>query len=249
MVQMGTGAFDTASALRNQSQSGASSLSSNSMMMGSFVKRSKLAIQNIDRNFLTPILKKVQWRYMQFDPIRYPKEIDFNPRPTLGIVAREVEAMQMTQLVGMLPEDFHQAKLVLAKGIVENTSFPNKQEVIQVIQSILNPSPQQQQQTAQMQHMQQMEVMAQAQLAMAQVKKIGAEINEINARAGKEGHAAAVATESARNDRQRVMNEQQELGIQRMQAMIAAAQLPIKRLQAQAAMKSASRPAASTSKK
>ncbi|MBU6232586.1 hypothetical protein KGP36_08230, partial [Patescibacteria group bacterium] len=37
MVQMGTGAFDTATALNGQSQSGANSLSANSMLMGAFV--------------------------------------------------------------------------------------------------------------------------------------------------------------------------------------------------------------------
>lgn len=248
MVQMGTGAFDTATALRNQSQSGASSLSSNSMMMGAFVKRAKLAIQNIDRNFLTPILKKVLWRYMQFDPLRYPRELDFRPKPTLGIVAREVEAMQMTQLVGMLPEDFHQAKLVLAKGIVENTSFPNKQEVLQVIASILNPSPQQQQQAQQMQQLQQAAAMSQLQLTSKQVQKLDAEIKEILARAGKEGHDAAVKTMQLQNDSSRLGIEQMEQMEFARQNDIAERRLAIDNKKATAALISAHKKPTGTSK-
>jgi len=41
MVQMGTGALDTASAIRTQTQSGGSGAQANSALMGSFVKRSK----------------------------------------------------------------------------------------------------------------------------------------------------------------------------------------------------------------
>lgn len=252
MVQMGTGAFDTATALRNQSQSGASSLSSNSMMMGAFVKRAKLSIQNIDRNFLTPIIKKVQWRYMQFDPLRYPNQVDLRPKPTLGIVAREVEASQMTQLVGMLPDEYHQAKLVIAKGIVENTSFPNKQDALKVIDGILNPSPQQQQAAAQAQQMQQqMQMLTMAEL-QGKVRKLQAEVKEIEARAGSEGHDAAIKTEQLRNDQARVVLQQQEQQQFTRQNDIAAARLPIDMVKARAALISANnkgkQPASSTKK-
>jgi hypothetical protein len=84
MVQMGTGSFDTASALKNQSQSGASGLSSNSMFMGAFVKSAKRAIQNVDRNLVTPVVVKSMWRYAQFDPTRYPQVFDFDVKSTLG---------------------------------------------------------------------------------------------------------------------------------------------------------------------
>jgi len=239
MVQMGTGAFDTATALRNQSQSGASSLSSNSMMMGAFVKRAKLSIQNISRNFLSPILKKVQWRYMQFDPLRYPNEVDFRPKPTLGIVAREVEAAQMTQLVGMMPEEYHQAQLVIAKGIVENTSFPNKQEVLKVIEGVLNPSPQQQQAAQQAQQMQQQLGQLQLQELQGKVRKLAAEVKNLEAQAGATAHGAAIKVEQLKNDDERVSLQQQEQSQFTRQNDIAAARLPIDHMKAVAALISA----------
>src|SRR5579885_1885552 len=87
MVQMGTGAFDTATALNNQSQSGANSMSANSMLMGAFVKRAKRAVQNVSRHLLMPLVTKVLWRYMQFDPVRYPTGFDFIIKSTMGIVS------------------------------------------------------------------------------------------------------------------------------------------------------------------
>ena len=121
MVQMGTGAFDTATALNKQSsQSGASGAQTNSAMMGAFVKRSKRTIANVDRQLLQPLVKKSLWRYMQFDPNRYPQDFVINVKTTLGIVAREVEAMQLTQLIGMMPEEFKAVSLTLVQGLVEH---------------------------------------------------------------------------------------------------------------------------------
>lgn len=146
MVQMGTGAFDTASALSKQSsQSGASSATSNSLMMGAFVKRSKRAIRNVDTNLLQPMLKKAMWRYMQFDPRRYPKDFDFLVKATLGIVAREVEAMQLTQLLGMMPQGFEQVSMAIVQGIVENSSVANKAEITQAIIQALQPPSEEEQ--------------------------------------------------------------------------------------------------------
>lgn len=139
MVQMGTGAFDTASALGSQSQSGANSLSSNSMLMGAFVKRAKRSVQNVDRNLLTPVIKKSMWRYMQFAPRRYPNDYDFVVKATMGIVAREVEAMQMTQTIGMIPEQFSQVSLTLVQGIIEHSALPNKAQILRQINEALKP--------------------------------------------------------------------------------------------------------------
>lgn len=141
MVQMGTGAFDTASSLKSQSQSGANGASSNSLMMGAFVKRAKRAISNVDRNLMQPLIKKSIWRYMQFDPRRYPKDYEFRVVATLGIVAREVEAMQLTQLLGMMPDDFPGVKLIVAQGIIDNTAVSNKGDIKKAIAAATQPPP------------------------------------------------------------------------------------------------------------
>lgn len=213
MVQMGTGSFDTASAINSQSQSGANSLSSNSMLMGAFVKRAKRAIQNVDRNLLTPLVTKVLWRYMQFDPVRYPEELDFSIKTTLGIVAREAEAMQLTQMMGMLPDEYHPVKLQLARGIVENTALSNKDATLKMIDKILNPPPPTPEQQKQQQHMQQLqqeaaEAQLQGLLLDNQVKI--ATMKELLAKAAMESHKAQVADAQVQQEAQRIGLQQQD---------------------------------------
>lgn len=245
MVQMGTGAFDTASALKNQSQSGANSSSANSMLMGAFVKRAKRSINNIDRNFLSPLLNKVKWRYMQFDPMRYPKDYELKIKTTMGIVAREVEASQMTQLVGMMPPEFHQVQLMLIEGIVDNTSLQNKQKIMDAIQTVTNPSPEQQQQAAQQQQEQQA-LQKEMQHLLLQEKnlqnqKIVAEIKKLLANAEEIGHEAAANVARIHQGWRQLELKDQEQDQFAEQNQIAAARLPIEAMKAHAALISAKR--------
>jgi hypothetical protein len=244
MVQMGTGALDVASAIKNQSQSGANSMSSNSMLMGAFVKRSKRSIANISRNFIGPLLQKVIWRYMQFDPIRYPQDFDIKLKPTLGIVAREVEAGQMTQLMGMMPQEYHQVQLLLAKGVIEHTALSNKAELLTAIQTALkppDPKAVQQQQQLQQLAMQVQVAGLQAQLEGFHLnnQKTAAEIKNILAQAGMRGHEAAINEARLNQDWSRIQQDQQEQQQFAEQNHIAAARLPIEWLTAQARMISA----------
>lgn len=136
MVQMGTGAFDTAASLRGNSTSGGNGATSSSVALGSFVKRSKRAVNQIDRNLLQPIIQKVALRYMQFDPIRYPfNETKFAVKAAMGIVAREMEQVNLTQLIGMLPDAGTQTKLAAAGGFIELSSVLNKAEILQALQA------------------------------------------------------------------------------------------------------------------
>lgn len=246
MVQMGTGSFDTATALRAQSQSGANGASSNSALMGAFVKRSKRAVAGISRNFLFPLVQKVLWRYMQFDPVRYPASFDVKINTTMGIIAREVEASQLTQLMGMMPEDYHQAKLVLAKGIVDHTSISNKAEVMKVIDAVLNPTPEQQK--AQAAKQKQQDDMAAATVAklQAEVKKIEAEVAKLTSDAQQGAAKLQIASAAAQDNNQRVQQDWQHVSIAHAeqqqfaeQNRIALMNVPINRLKAEAAMVSA----------
>lgn len=239
MVQMGTGSFDTASALKAQSQSGANGASSNSALMGAFVKRSKRSIANISRNFIKPILEKCLWRYMQYDPIRYPTDFDLEIKTTIGIVAREVEAMQMTQLMGMLPPDFHQVQLVLAKGVIENTSLSNKAEILKVIDGIINPSPEQQKMAQAAQQAQAELVQAQSALAKAEAARAQAQADLAHAQAFKATHEAQQESLGHQVDMTRLSLEQHEQAVQAGQLQISAAKLPFERVKAMASLISA----------
>lgn len=193
MVQMGTGSFDTASALKSQSQSGANGVSSNSMMMGAFVKRAKRSLQQVDRNLLTPLVMKVMWRYMQFEPERYPQDYEFFPKTTLGLVAREVEAANMNQTMAMIPEQFGAVTLTLAQSIVEMGSSPNKAQIMkQINQALQPPSEEEQKKKQELAEAQHAAALAQLQGALLVNQKTIAEIKKLLAEAEKLAHQAGV---------------------------------------------------------
>jgi hypothetical protein len=205
MVQMGTGAFDTASAIGQQSQSGSNSLSSNSMLMGAFVKRSKRSVKNVERNLVAPIIKKCLWRYMQFDPTRYPKDFEFSVKSGMGIVAREVEAMQMTQLTGMIPEQFGAVSLALTKGIIEHTSLANKAEITKLVdQALQPPSKEEQQQQQELKDLQREAIKAQAQGELLKNQKTLAEIRKLLAESQKIAHSSGVEDDKLMQEQQRL---------------------------------------------
>jgi altronate dehydratase len=169
MVQMGTGAMDTAAPLtqnpRNQTASGMS------MMQSAFIKRSKRTMQNVDRQLLTPLIKRIAYLYMQFDSDRFPPfDPVFKVSATMGIAAREYEIQQLTQMMQIIPPD-HPAFSVIIKGLVENTSLSNKQQLQEAITQSQQPDPaQQKQQQISMQTMEE------------ELKKLQAEIDEIRSK-------------------------------------------------------------------
>jgi hypothetical protein len=226
MVQMGTGAFDTASAIGQQSQSGSNSMSSNSMLMGAFVKRSKRSVQNVERNLVYPVIQKCMWRYMQFEPRRYPKDYEFNVKAGMGIVAREVEAMQMTQMMGMIPEQFGSVAVMLAKGVIENTALPNKAEIVkEIARATAPPSPEQQAKQQQLADLQFEAAKAQAQGELLKNQKTLAEIRKILAESNKFAHQAGVEDDKVILERQKIEQMMAENATYQEQNRIAIARL------------------------
>jgi hypothetical protein len=149
-----------------------------SMAMAGIIKKYKRTLTNFQEDFLIPFINKAAWRYMQFDPERYPSEdVKFMPTATLGILAREFEQQQFIALLQTLGPDTPVLPLIL-KGIVQNSSLSNRAELITTLEQMSQPNPEQQQQ----QQMQQQAVMAklQADLALlqAQVQKTNAEAQQ-----------------------------------------------------------------------
>ncbi len=210
MVQMATGAFDTGSALgRSQTASGGSAATSGSLFMGAFVKRSKRAIQSLCRNAIYPLVEKTLWRYMEFDSQRYPENFSFVIKTTLGIVAREVEQLNLTQVMAMLPDEFPQVKIALAQGIVELATLHNKQRVMQVMeQALQGPDPK----TKALQDApQQIEL----ETAVAQLKKLQAQVDLMGAQAKERETMAAVNVADAHDNAIRTNIEQDRTALQR----------------------------------
>lgn len=194
MVQMGTGAMDSAAPLsqnpRNQTASGMS------MMNSQFIKRSKRSMANISRQFLKPLIHKALYRYMQFDQERYPA---FDPKfkviATMGIMAREYEQGQLTQLLSIVPPEspvFH----TLVEGIFENSSLTNKSELLNALDQAKQMTAQQQQQ----QQVAQMSMQLQLQQMQLQLQKLQSEVVKNYA-------DAQAATSKADVDRQKVQVE------------------------------------------
>ncbi len=222
MVQMGTGAFDTAGSLSSQSQSGASGASSNSMMMGAFVKRSRRSIKNFSNNLLSPALKKALWRYMQFAPERYPTDFSFKLVSGSGLVAQEVEAMQLTQLLGMMPQGFESVGAVVAKGIIANSAVDNKAEISAAIdQALQPPSEEEQQKQKELQDAQYMALVAEAQGKLLENQKTIAEIRETLAKADVNARRADVEETKVQQEQQRIALQAQEIDQFQQQNQIA----------------------------
>ena len=182
MVQMGTGAFDTAQALKGgQTQSGANAVGANSMMMGSFVKRAKRAATTIEERLIKPLVRKSLWRYMQFDPARYPTDFEFRVNGAMGIMAREVETMQLTQLLGMMPQEVAPSvALAVTKGIVELSSVTNKNEINAAIdQALAPPPPEEQAMQEELKRLQFVAQKAQAEALLLENQKTLAETRKI----------------------------------------------------------------------
>jgi len=144
MVSMGTGAMDSAAPTsqnpRNATASGMS------MMTSQFVKRSKRTLWNIDKSYLGKLVHKTAYRYMQFDTERYPvMDYKFKVVSGMGIMARELEQGQLTQLLSIIPPDSPVFGVIL-EGVFENSSLTNKTELQAALkQQLAPPSPEQQQ--------------------------------------------------------------------------------------------------------
>jgi len=228
MVQMATGAFDTATPLSAQSQSGSNAASTNSGLMGAFVKRAKRAVRQLDRKLLQPFITKSLWRYMQFDPQRYPRDYDFVVKATLGIVAREVENMQLTQVLGMLPEQVPGVAMAITQGIVDNSSLSNKGMIVDAIAAAMAPPPPEQQQRQQaLEDMQFEAAIADAEGILLKNQKTIAEIRKLLAEAESEKQEGALSVVDARQEQQRIGLQAEEIDQFREQNRIALQRLEL----------------------
>jgi len=141
MIQRGTGSYELPANVDN-SRMAATSMS---MIVGSMIKRSRRVLANIERNLLTPFVKKALWRYMQFDPKRFPlKDYQFKVKSSMGIMAREFEQGQFVSLLSTVPGE-SPAFWMLMKGIYTNSSIDEREQMLQFCDQMLeqsqNPPP------------------------------------------------------------------------------------------------------------
>jgi hypothetical protein len=112
-----------------------------SMAVASIIKKYKRTLVNFQEDFLIPFINKAAYRFMQFDPERYPSvDMVFIPTATLGIIAREYEQAQFISLLQTLGPDTPVLPIIL-KGIVANSSLSNRAELMARLDSMGQVDP------------------------------------------------------------------------------------------------------------
>jgi len=166
MLLQATGTVDSAGMPSNVPRdAGAGGMS---MAMAGIIKKYKRTLTNFQEDFMIPFIQKAAYRYMQFDPERYPSvDMNFVPTATLGVLAREFEQQQLIGLLQTLGPNTPVLPLIL-KGILQNSSLSNRGELIQALEQMSMPDPQAQQAAQQQQQMQL--ALVQAELADKQSK-------------------------------------------------------------------------------
>ena len=176
MLLQATGTVDSAGMPSNVPRdAGAGGMS---MAMAGIIKKYKRTLSNFQEDFMIPFINKAAYRYMQFDPERYPSvDMNFIPTATLGILAREFEQQQMIALLQTLGPNTPVLPLIL-KGILQNSSLSNRGELIQTLEQMSQPNPEAQQAQMQQQQLNMALLQAQIQDLQAKAAKSGAEAEQ-----------------------------------------------------------------------
>src|SRR5210317_1670241 len=176
MVQQATGAVDSAGIAGNIN--GEATAAGISMSLGALIKRHKRTLINFQESFLLPFVRKAAYRYMQFDPERYPvSDYKFVASSSLGIIAREYEVTQLVQLLQTTSPDTPLYG-ALIESIVDNMNLANREELIATMKKASEPNPEAQQ-------MQQAQMQAQMAFQQSQTNALNAQAQEYSARAQK----------------------------------------------------------------
>ena len=143
MLLQATGTLDSQGMISNVARDGGQG--GMSMAVASIIKKYKRTLVNFQEDFLIPFIKKAAFRFMQFDPERYPSvDMNFVPTATLGIIAREYEQQQFIGLLQTLGPNTPVLPVIL-KGILANSSLSNRMELIAMLEKMGQPDPEAQQ--------------------------------------------------------------------------------------------------------
>lgn len=197
MVQMATGAVDAGGI--TGSVNGEAAAGAVSMSLGAIIKRHKRTLINFQETFLLPLVSKTAWRYMQYDPDRFPaQDFKFVASSTLGVIAREYEVTQLVQLLQTLSNESPLYPL-LVQAVVENMSLSNRESFIEMLKQAQQPNPQQQ-------ALQEADLQVKLATAKAQIALLEAQAAESQARAAKYVTEAQAVPARVENDRIRAIS-------------------------------------------
>jgi len=168
MLLMATSTMDSNGTVSAMARDGQSM----DMATATMIKKYKRVLVNFQEDFLVPFIYKAAWRFMQFDPERYPAvDVKFIPTATLGIIAREYEQKQLAFLIQTLGAQSPLTS-VLMQGILKNSSLTNREQMLEQMAKMNQPDPQQQQ-------VQQLNVMLDTETKKSDIEKTKAETQKI----------------------------------------------------------------------
>jgi hypothetical protein len=175
MLLQATGTMDSQNMVSQSNRDGAGM----SMAVATIIKKYKRTLVNFQEDFLIPFIQKAAFRYMQFDPERYPSvDMKFVPTATLGIIAREYEQQQFVGLLQTLGPDTPVLPIIL-KGILSNSSLSNRFELIAALEQMSQPNPEAKQAQQMVQQLDMAAKQAEVQKTQAEAQKAQAEAESI----------------------------------------------------------------------
>ena len=176
MVQMATGAMDPGGQYNANQQSA----SNTALNASAFIKRARRTMQNIERQWMIPLVQKTMKRYMQFDGQVFPYDPGFVVRGTMGIMAREFEQQQLIQILGIM-KDTPMGPMIM-KAVVDNSSSPHKKDMMKALDQFLAPPDEAaQKKAAEQEAMQQRQMVAMVEEVEAKAEKAKAEAERAKA--------------------------------------------------------------------
>jgi len=143
MLLQATGTLDSAELVKSAAGGGGQNNGMGmSLAMSAIVKKNKVAMASFQDDFIIPMVKKVAYRYMQFDPERYPmKDFKFTTMSSIGSIAREHEQQQLIGLLQTLGPNSPIVPIIL-KSIVSTSGLLNREELVSQLDQMSQPNPQ-----------------------------------------------------------------------------------------------------------
>jgi hypothetical protein len=171
MLLQATGTLDSAGMQTQPAGAGEMSI-----VLSSIIKKNKRTLVNFQDQYLIPLIEKTAYRFMQFDPENFPvKDYNFVVNSSLGMLAREVEQLQMINLMKTLGPD-SPIMPILMQGVINNSSLPNKTALLEQLAQASQPNPEAQQ-------LQQVQTQMQMGLIQAQIADLNSKAQKQQAEA------------------------------------------------------------------
>jgi hypothetical protein len=186
MLLQATGTLDSSELVKSAaSTAGQNNGMGMSLAMSAIVKKNKLAMASFQDDFIIPMVQKVAYRYMQFDPDRYPmRDFKFTTMSSIGAIAREYEQQQLIGLMQTLGPNSPIVP-VLLRSIIATSGLMNKEQLMAQLEQMSQPNPEAQQMEQQHHQLQMALVQAQANELNARASESAADAQEAQARAQK----------------------------------------------------------------